>query len=68
MKLIKRIWCIINGHNRQNVRFLRNIYGDEINFRNGYRSEWCCAGCGHYIYKDALIEKARPKAIKQEHP
>lgn len=36
--------------------FLRNIYGDEINHRNGKRSMWSCTHCGGVIYK-AYLEK-----------
>ena len=27
--------------------FVRNIYGDEINWCGGYRSEWRCKKCGY---------------------
>lgn len=36
--------------------FVRNIYGDEINFRNGNRSEWRCKKCGKIEYRRYLQE------------
>lgn len=47
-----KIWC------KHNYIFMRNIYGDEINFRSGKRSEWRCFGCGHFKYKDELVKEA----------
>lgn len=40
--------------NHEYLEFIRNIYGDEINVRNGKRSEWKCKYCGKLIYKDKL--------------
>ena len=31
-------------------KFVRNIYGDEINQCGGYRSLWRCVKCGKYKY------------------
>lgn len=36
--------------------FVRNIYGDEINFRNGNRSEWQCKKCGKIEWRKNLQE------------
>lgn len=38
----------------KSYRFIRNIHGDEINLRDGYRSEWKCYYCGKIIYKKFL--------------
>jgi hypothetical protein len=35
-------------------RFVRNIYGDEINARNGMRSEWKCNCCGRWKLRPEL--------------
>lgn len=32
------------------LKFVRNIHGDEINYRDGMRSVWRCTKCG--CYKD----------------
>lgn len=48
MKIIKRFFC---KHN--NIEFVRNIYGDEINYANA-RSVWKCKYCGKILYKDKL--------------
>ena len=34
--------------------FVRNIYGDEINWCEGYRSEWRCKKCGKIEYRKYL--------------
>lgn len=39
-KLIKQLFC------KHEYHFARNIYGDEINYFGGYRSEWKCKKCG----------------------
>ena len=44
------------------VDFIRNIYGDEINFRNGNRSEFKCNRCGRIVYKKELYDKEKEKA------
>ena len=48
MKIIKRLFC---RHN--NIEFIRNIYGDEINTADA-RSVWKCKYCGKILYKDEL--------------
>lgn len=45
---IKQFFC---KHN--NIEFIRNIYGDEINTANA-RSVWKCKYCGKIIYKNKL--------------
>ena len=48
MKWIKRLFC------KHEYEFLRNIYGDEINYCGGYRSIWRCKKCGALEYRDKL--------------
>lgn len=43
VKLLVRLWHIRVGHEWQ---FVRNIYGDEINWCGGARSIYRCFGCG----------------------
>lgn len=41
----------------KNLKFIRNIYGDEINYislKMIYRSEWKCKDCGRIVYKGEL--------------
>lgn len=42
-------------YKHKNLKFIRNIYGDEINhispIKMTYRSEWKCNDCGKIIYK-----------------
>lgn len=45
-----------------NYEFVRNIYGDEINFHGGCRSEWRCKKCGKieyrkYLQKNSVCQK-----------
>lgn len=49
-KAFKRLICT---HKNTHI-FVRNIYGDEINYRNGARSEWRCPDCGRHIFKGRL--------------
>jgi|GEM_PF-2964241 len=50
MVFIKRLFC------KHKYRVIRNIYGDEINFRNGRRTELACFKCGKIKYhKDFLV-------------
>ncbi len=42
------VFCI------HSLRFLRNIYGDEINHAGGKRSVWRCRKCGVTRLKDRL--------------
>ena len=44
----KQLFC---KHN--NIEFVRNIYGDEINLVNA-RSEWKCKYCGKILYQKGL--------------
>lgn len=37
-----------------NQTFIRNIYGDEINWTGGKRSIWKCDDCGKVIFSDEL--------------
>lgn len=48
MKWIKRLFC------KHEYVFLRNIYGDEINWCGGYRSIWRCKKCGSLEYRKNL--------------
>ncbi|QIK61262.1 hypothetical protein G7050_16025 [Dysgonomonas sp. HDW5A] len=50
MKFIKQLFC------EHEYQFVRNIYGDEINFFNA-RSLWRCPKCGKYTGKSYLINK-----------
>ena len=34
--------------------FVRNIYGDQINYCNGKRSKWKCKKCGKIEFRDDL--------------
>jgi hypothetical protein len=38
----------------KNKKFVRNIYGDEINWSGGKRSIWKCADCGEIIFSEHL--------------
>lgn len=49
----------------KNQKWVRNIYGDEINrisTRKIYRSEWKCADCGKTIYHHDLNERTKTHA------
>ena len=46
MNLFKSLFC------KHKYKFIRNIYGDEINAHNGMRSEWRCAKCRHIQYRE----------------
>lgn len=48
IKLIKRMLC-----KHKNLKFIRNIYGDEINLTGG-RSWWVCTSCDRCKVKDSL--------------
>ena len=39
LRMVRRLFC------RHDLRFVRNIYGDEINLLNG-KSLWVCEKCG----------------------
>ena len=47
MNILKRLFC------KHDYRFVRNIYGDEINYLNK-RSEWKCSKCGKRKYSNEL--------------
>lgn len=53
MKIIKRLFC-----KHKNQKFIRNIYGDEINrvssAKQVYRSIYQCQDCGAIIYHGEL--------------
>ena len=48
---VKRLIC---SHEYVHIR---NIYGDEINYVNGKRSEWYCEKCGKRKLEDELFMK-----------
>jgi hypothetical protein len=48
---IKRVLCGMKGHWLVHIR---NIYGDEINYRGGKRSVWKCHNCGAVKLRDHL--------------
>lgn len=55
IRFIKSLFC------KHTDRFVRNIYGDEINVRPG-RAEWWCVKCGHYRYtRDLVTTTKEPK-------
>ena len=47
MNIIKRLFC------KHKYEFVRNIFGDEINYTN-YRSIWKCSKCGKIKYSKTL--------------
>ena len=49
MKIIRRLFC------RHEYKFVRNIYGDEINLWGGKRSVWRCHKCGKVTGGDLLV-------------
>ena len=47
---------------KHEYEFVRNIYGDEINWCGGYRSVWRCKKCGkieyrRYLQEDTICDK-----------
>jgi len=48
MSWFKSLFC------EHEYEFVRNIYGDQINYCNGKRSIWKCKKCGKIEYKDKL--------------
>ena len=48
IKWVKRLFC------EHEYEFVRNIYGDEINVCEGYRSIWKCKKCGKIEYRKKL--------------
>jgi hypothetical protein len=55
---MNRLHCWLRGHD---YRWLRNIYGDEINDRAGsrtiYRSWWICEKCGGRQKRRELVRE-----------
>ncbi len=49
----ERIRCLFGRHED---KFIRNIYGDEINLVGG-RSLWRCGHCGKKQYRNFLFKK-----------
>jgi len=47
---LRRLFCKHLGP----AEFVRNIYGDEINYAGGQRSLWKCARCGALTARDNL--------------
>jgi RNase P subunit RPR2 len=48
-EFFKRLMC-----KHSDMQHVRNIHGDEINFRGGKRSVWQCANCGAIKLRDHL--------------
>ena len=44
-------------HEQEDLVFIRNIHGDEINHYGGYRSIWFCTKCDSTVYSDTLYHK-----------
>jgi hypothetical protein len=51
MKRLRMILRALFCRHRER-KFVRNIFGDEINWCGGYRSLWRCCGCGKYLHAD----------------
>jgi hypothetical protein len=52
---LKKLLC---NHLKEPLDFIRNIYGDEINYLNG-RSLWKCKNCGRELVRDYLFESGK---------
>ena len=50
-ELIKQLFC------KHEYYFVRNIYGDEINYCGGYRSLWRCKKCGNLQWRESLYQE-----------
>jgi hypothetical protein len=50
-RILKQFFC-----EHRNSTWLRNIYGDEINYHNGKRSLWKCDECEKITFGDWLYE------------
>ena len=46
-----------------NLKFVRNIYGDEINVWSGNRSIWRCRRCGRTVPQPFLSQYSKDDAI-----
>jgi hypothetical protein len=57
--LIKRLFCT-----HKTIKFVRNIYGDEILLAGYKRSLWKCEKCNGYIGKHELVETDCCKGVK----
>lgn len=53
--LVRRLFC-----RHRDVRFVRNIHGDEINHSGGKRSVWRCQACGAAVRRDQLHTPSAP--------
>jgi hypothetical protein len=53
LEIINRIFC---RHTK--LLFVRNLYGDQINYSGGFRSTWECAECGKPFRRRALFPLA----------
>lgn len=47
-RFFKRLFC------DHNYAWVRNIYGDMINYCGGMRSEWRCVDCGKWTLRPNL--------------
>ena len=59
MNLFKRLFC------KHKYEFVRNIHGDEINWRGGKRSIWKCKKCGRTQYRNELYPKPLIYELKE---
>ena len=50
-QLFKQLFC------KHDYEFVRNIYGDEINYCGGYRSLWKCKKCGNLHWRESLYQE-----------
>ena len=54
--------CFLKDHK---LSWNRNIFGDEINGRNGKRTEFRCDRCGHYEYiHDFVVPTKRSELLE----
>ena len=64
MSYFKKLFCNLNKHKGWVDVFVRNVYGDEINFLNGKRSIWKCTHCNGEILKDYLWKEHKSPSQK----
>ena len=55
MKRVKRLFRLKKCEH--DWKFVRNIYGDEINHCGGYRSLWECRKCGRLQWRESLYQE-----------
>ena len=55
MKCVKRLFRLKKCEH--DWKFVRNIYGDEINHCGGYRSLWECRKCGRLQWREQLYKE-----------